>query len=242
MASHINHHEPQGAELAVAARATLEKSASNGPPCARRSSRRLPGSTNPLPLMTSRGVSKPQGGGSRANSVYRILDLFVGANLARRVESSNAYIATPTPIACTTASSSCATRADKTTHIDNDRSPAEVRSAAEAAGFSPVRPVIEVRGKCADANRPGRFGAIAQLSTVPQLPTATRRQLTWSMAYCHGPVQSLSGNHVRARNNRHSSSASLSRMMAQLPQTPLLDTVQTPSDFGTCRVGSSPAG
>jgi Fur family zinc uptake transcriptional regulator len=40
-----------------------------------------------------------------ANSVYRILDLFVGANLARRVESANAYIANDHPIACTTASS-----------------------------------------------------------------------------------------------------------------------------------------
>jgi len=35
-------------------------------------------------------VSKSQGRRVAANSVYRILDLFVGANLARRVESANA--------------------------------------------------------------------------------------------------------------------------------------------------------
>jgi hypothetical protein len=41
-------------------------------------------------------VSKAQGRRVAANSVYRILDLFVGANLARRVESANAYVANAT--------------------------------------------------------------------------------------------------------------------------------------------------
>ena len=42
-------------------------------------------------------VSKAQGRRVAANSVYRILDLFVGANLARRVESANAYVANQHP-------------------------------------------------------------------------------------------------------------------------------------------------
>ena len=42
-------------------------------------------------------VSKTQGRRVAANSVYRILDLFVGANLARRVESANAYVANAAP-------------------------------------------------------------------------------------------------------------------------------------------------
>jgi Fur family zinc uptake transcriptional regulator len=33
--------------------------------------------------------------------------------------------------------------------LDDDRITRGVRSAAAATGFSPVRPVIEVRGKCA---------------------------------------------------------------------------------------------
>jgi Fur family zinc uptake transcriptional regulator len=37
-------------------------------------------------------------------------------------------------------------------HLDDDRITANVRHAAEAAGFSPVRPVIEVRGTCADCD------------------------------------------------------------------------------------------
>ena len=48
--------------------------------------------------MTSpKQVSKAQGRRVAANSVYRILDLFVGANLARRVESANAYVANQHP-------------------------------------------------------------------------------------------------------------------------------------------------
>ena len=42
-------------------------------------------------------VSNTQGRRVAANSVYRILDLFVGANLARRVESANAYVANAHP-------------------------------------------------------------------------------------------------------------------------------------------------
>jgi Fur family transcriptional regulator, zinc uptake regulator len=42
-------------------------------------------------------VSKSQGRRVAANSVYRILDLFVGANVAMRVESKNAYLANAHP-------------------------------------------------------------------------------------------------------------------------------------------------
>ncbi|MDB5662545.1 MAG: transcriptional regulator, partial [Sphingomonas bacterium] len=42
-------------------------------------------------------VSKTEGRRIAANSVYRILDLFVGANLASRVESVNGYIVNAHP-------------------------------------------------------------------------------------------------------------------------------------------------
>ncbi len=97
-------------------------------------------------------VSKAQGRRVAANSVYRILDLFVGANVAMRVESANAYIANAHPdclhdcifLVC----DSCGT----TTHLDNDTLSTGVRNAAKQAGFKPVRPVIEVRGTCADCD------------------------------------------------------------------------------------------
>jgi hypothetical protein len=69
-------------------------------------------------------VSKIEGRRVAANSVYRILDLFVGSNLARRVESANAYIANaPSRIACTTASSWFATAAARPRISMTTRSP-----------------------------------------------------------------------------------------------------------------------
>jgi Fur family zinc uptake transcriptional regulator len=97
-------------------------------------------------------VSQKRGKRVAPNSVYRILDLFVSTNLARRVESANAYVANSHPgclhdcifLICDT----CGTA----THIDDDKLSSNVRAAAEHAGFAEVRPVIEVRGKCADCD------------------------------------------------------------------------------------------
>ena len=83
-----------------------------------------------------------------ANTVYRILDLFVRANLARRVESANAYVANPHPgcrhdcifLIC----DSCGT----VIHLDDDRMTGALRDAAQHAGFADVRPVVEIRGLC----------------------------------------------------------------------------------------------
>jgi Fur family zinc uptake transcriptional regulator len=95
-------------------------------------------------------VSKAEDRRVAANSVYRILDLFVGANLARRVESSNAYIANAHPDCLHDCIFLVCDNCGQTVHIDDDHITREVRHAAEVAGFSPERPVIEVRGKCAD--------------------------------------------------------------------------------------------
>jgi Fur family zinc uptake transcriptional regulator len=95
-------------------------------------------------------VSKLRGKRVAANSVYRILDLFVRTNLARRVESANAYIANSHPgcrhdcifLIC----DSCG----KTEHIDDDRLTGALIDAARSAGFADVRPVVELRGFCTD--------------------------------------------------------------------------------------------
>ncbi|HEX8063468.1 MAG TPA: transcriptional repressor, partial [Allosphingosinicella sp.] len=42
-----------------------------------------------------------------------------------------------------------------TTHLDDDKLSGGVRAAASAAGFSPERPVIEVRGTCPDCREGG---------------------------------------------------------------------------------------
>ncbi|MBV9930689.1 MAG: transcriptional repressor [Alphaproteobacteria bacterium] len=95
-------------------------------------------------------VSQTQGRRVAANSVYRILDLFVGANLARRVESANAYVANDHPDCLHDCIFLICDRCGQTTHLDDDSLSGGVRAAAKEAGFSPVRPVIEVRGTCSD--------------------------------------------------------------------------------------------
>ena len=83
-----------------------------------------------------------------ANSVYRILDLFVRTNLARRVESANAYVANSHPgcrhdcifLIC----DSCG----QLVHIDDDKLTGALIGAARSAGFADVRPVVELRGMC----------------------------------------------------------------------------------------------
>ena len=85
-----------------------------------------------------------------ANSVYRILDLFVRTNLANRIESANAYLANTHPgcrhdcifLIC----DDCGTA----THLDDERVTGALRAAGRDAGFADVRPVVELRGVCQD--------------------------------------------------------------------------------------------
>jgi Fur family transcriptional regulator, zinc uptake regulator len=93
-------------------------------------------------------VSAARGKRVAANSVYRILDLFVRTNLARRVESANAYVANSHPgcrhdcifLIC----DSCG----QVVHIDDDKLTGALVGAARHAGFADVRPVVELRGMC----------------------------------------------------------------------------------------------
>lgn len=97
-------------------------------------------------------VSSLRGKRVAANSVYRILDLFVRTNLARRVESANAYIVNSHPgcqhdcifLIC----DSCG----RAVHIDNDALTGSLVAAAKKAGFADVRPVVELRGHCAECS------------------------------------------------------------------------------------------
>jgi Fur family transcriptional regulator, zinc uptake regulator len=97
-------------------------------------------------------VSKAQGRRVAANSVYRILDLFVGANVAMRVESANAYLANAHPDCLHDCIFLVCDSCGSATHIDDDQLSDGVRNAAKKAGFKPVRPVIEVRGTCEDCD------------------------------------------------------------------------------------------
>lgn len=97
-------------------------------------------------------VSRRRGKRVAANSVYRILDLFVRTNLARRVESANAYVANSHPgcqhdcifLIC----DSCG----RAVHLDDERLTGALINAAHGAGFAQIRPVVELRGHCADCS------------------------------------------------------------------------------------------
>jgi Fur family zinc uptake transcriptional regulator len=95
-------------------------------------------------------VSTAQGRRVAANSVYRILDLFVGTNLARKVESANAYVANEHPDCLHDCIFLICDNCGHAVHIDNDDVSSGIRNAAAGAGFAARRPVIEVRGTCGD--------------------------------------------------------------------------------------------
>ena len=97
-------------------------------------------------------VSKTQDRRVAANSVYRILDLFVGANLAQRVESSNAYVANQHPDCLHDCIFLICDSCGQAVHIDDDKLSGGIRDAAATAGFAAKRPVIEVRGTCGDCS------------------------------------------------------------------------------------------
>ncbi len=152
MASHAHkHHEPHGPALMTAARTSLEKSGEQWTAMRESVFRALAGFDKPASAYDiANAVSKAEDRRVAANSVYRILDLFVAANVASRVESANAYIANAHPDCLHDCIFLVCDSCGQTTHLDNDTITSGVRHAAEAAGFTPERPVIEVRGKCAE--------------------------------------------------------------------------------------------
>lgn len=95
-------------------------------------------------------LGKRRGKRVAANSVYRILDLFVGANLANRIESANAYLANSHPGCRHDCIFLICDDCGKAAHIDDDRLTGALREAGRTAGFSDVRPVVELRGLCDD--------------------------------------------------------------------------------------------
>ena len=144
------HHEPRGDALMTAARATLEGAGEQWTEMRRSVFAALAGFASPASAYDiAEAVSQARGKRVAANSVYRILDIFVDKNLARRVESANAYVVNAHPDCVHDCIFLVCDGCGQTTHIDDDRVTRGLRHAAEAAGFAPERPVVEVRGRCA---------------------------------------------------------------------------------------------
>jgi Fur family zinc uptake transcriptional regulator len=146
---HHQHHSHEGESLTSAAKNTMERSGEQWTQMRAAVFKALASFEQPASAYDiADKVSKDEGRRVAANSVYRILDLFVGANLARRVESANAYVANDHPDCLHDCIFLICDTCGNTTHLDDDKLSGGVRAAAREAGFSPERPVIEVRGTC----------------------------------------------------------------------------------------------
>lgn len=155
-AVHEGHVLHEGQDLAVAAREALEKAGEQWTPMRAAVFDALRSFPRPASAYDiAEAVSTAQRRRVAANSVYRILDLFTAANLARRVESANAYVANAHPECLHDCIFLVCDNCGQTTHIDDDRLTGGVRSAAARAGFATERPVIEVRGRCRECEAAG---------------------------------------------------------------------------------------
>lgn len=148
MAAH-SHHEHSGSGLIDAARLALTEAGEQWTGMRADVFAALARHERPVSAYDiAESVSASRGKRVAANSVYRILDLFVRTNLARRVESANAYVANSHPgcrhdcifLIC----DSCG----QAVHIDDDQLTGALVEAAGDAGFAQVRPVVELRGLC----------------------------------------------------------------------------------------------
>ena len=156
MAHAHDHHEPKGKALARAAQATLERAGEQWTTMRSAVFDVLAGFDKPASAYdVTEVISRREKRRVAANSVYRILDLFVGANLARRVESENAYVVNAHPDCLHDCIFLVCDQCGRTTHIDDDLITGRVRAVAEQAGYVPERPVIEVRGLCRDCATAG---------------------------------------------------------------------------------------
>jgi Fur family transcriptional regulator, zinc uptake regulator len=150
MASHTHVHHA-GDDLVAAAKAALQRTGEQWTDMRESVFETLAGFDKPASAYDiAEEVSKRQGRRIAANSVYRILDLFVGANLVRRVESANAYVANDHPDCLHDCIFLVCDTCGQATHVDDDAVASGVRRAATRKGFAAVRPVIEVHGRCSD--------------------------------------------------------------------------------------------
>ena len=146
-----HHHEHSGAGLVDAARGALisageQWTAMRGDVFAALAARDRPVSAYDI----AESVAASRGKRVAANSIYRILDLFVRTNLARRVESANAYLANSHPGCRHDCIFLICDDCGRATHVDDDRLTGALVEAARGAGFADIRPVVELRGRCGE--------------------------------------------------------------------------------------------
>ncbi|MFM5952822.1 MAG: Fur family transcriptional regulator [Novosphingobium sp.] len=152
-AHHHHHHEPTGDNLAEEAEKALVAAGEQWTGMRAEVFEALMAQERPASAYDiADDVSKARGKRVAANSVYRILDLFVKANLARRIESANAYVANPHPGCRHDCIFLICDDCGQATHLDDDKLTGALVQAARDAGFADIRPVVELRGICAECS------------------------------------------------------------------------------------------
>lgn len=148
-----NHKDCKGDALAVAAEGAILAAGEQWTPMRRAVFESLAAFDRPASAYdVTDAVSAAQGRRVAANSVYRILDLFVAKNVAMRVESANAYIANAHPDCLHDCIFLVCDNCRRATHVDDDQMGELLRKQAERRGFSPAKSVIELRGRCAECS------------------------------------------------------------------------------------------
>lgn len=149
--SHNHHHvEPAGELLAVAARAALESRGEQWTDMRAAIYDVLAAEERPASAYEiADKLSQRRGRRVAPNTVYRILDLFVGSNLALRIESANAFVVNAHPGCRHDCIFLVCRGCGEATHIDDDSVTGGVRAVAMRNRFATERPVIEILGLCA---------------------------------------------------------------------------------------------
>ena len=144
-----NHHEHSGDRLIEEAESVLTRAGEQWTAMRADVFRALNAKDRPASAYDiAEAVGNARGKRVAANSVYRILDLFVRTNLANRIESANAYIANSHPGCQHDCIFLICDDCGQASHLDDDRLTGALREAGQKAGYSAVRPVVELRGLC----------------------------------------------------------------------------------------------
>jgi len=148
MSAH-HHHEHSGEDLVEAARRVLTEAGEQWTAMRADVFATLAEFDRPASAYDiAEALSKSRGRRVAANSIYRILDLFVRTNLANRIESANAYLVNTHPGCLHDCIFLICDDCGNATHLDDDRLTGALREAGRKAGFADVRPVVELRGLC----------------------------------------------------------------------------------------------
>ncbi|QKG70824.1 Fur family transcriptional regulator [Erythrobacter mangrovi] len=150
MAGHT-HKEHKGEALVEAARLTLTDHGEQWTGMRQSVFEELAAHDRPVSAYDiADNLSASRGKRVAPNSVYRILDLFVRTNLANRIESANAYLVNTHPGCRHDCIFLICDDCGKASHLDDERVTGALRAAGKDAGFTDVRPVVELRGLCDD--------------------------------------------------------------------------------------------